>query len=106
MQQIRGKLRRLNIYLYLLEISVEIYDSFSLEDKSKIVDGIIDYAKNNFDVSATEYADREFFNLSSMAFVSVSNDKDQAKLALESIKKRIKENKQVKIIEENIQRLL
>ena len=58
------------------------------------------------DVSASEVADYEFINMSSLAFVSVSNDNTLSKSILEKIIKRIEENYQVEIIEENMQRLV
>lgn len=58
------------------------------------------------DVSASEVADHEFINMSSLAFVSVSNDNMLTKSFLEKIIKRIEENYQVEIIEENMQRLV
>ena len=58
------------------------------------------------DVSASEVADHEFINMSSLVFVSVSNDNMLSKSILEKIIKRIDENYQVEIIEENMQRLV
>lgn len=106
MLQIRAKLRRINIYLYLLEIRIKIYDSFSLKDKRRTVKSILDYARNNLSISASEYADHEFVNMASLAFVAVSNDNEFSKSVLEKVIKRIEENYQVEILEENMQRLL
>ncbi|WP_308749601.1 DUF503 domain-containing protein [uncultured Anaerococcus sp.] len=102
----REKLRRIKIYLYLLEVRIKIYDSFSLKDKRRTVKSILDYSRNNLSISASEVSDHEFVNMASLAFVSVSNDNDFSKSLLEKVIKRIEENYQVEILEENIQRLL
>ena len=57
-------------------------------------------------ISASQVSDHEFVNMASLAFVSVSNDNDFSKALLEKVIKRIEENYQVEILEENIQRLL
>ena len=57
-------------------------------------------------ISPSEVSDHEFVNMASLAFVSVSNDNDFSKSLLEKVIKRIEENYQVEILEENIQRLL
>lgn len=57
-------------------------------------------------ISVSEVSDHEFLNMASLAFVSVSNDNDFSKSLLEKVVKRIEENYQVEILEENIQRLL
>lgn len=54
-------------------------------------------------ISASEVSDHEFVNMASLAFVSVSNDNDFSKSLLEKVVKRIEENYQVEILEENMQ---
>ncbi len=40
------------MYIYLLDIEIKIYDSFSLKDKRKVVKSIIDYARNTLKISS------------------------------------------------------
>ena len=57
-------------------------------------------------ISASEVSDLEFVNMASLAFVAVSNDNEFSKSLLEKVIKRIEENYQVEILEENMQRLI
>lgn len=57
-------------------------------------------------ISASEVSDHEFVNMASLAFVAVSNDNEFSKSLLEKVIKRIEENYQVEILEENMQRLI
>ena len=103
---IREKLKRNKIYIYLLEIRLEIFDSFSLKDKRKTVKSILDYARKNLNISAAEIDCLDMINLSDLAFVSISNNNEVAKSVLEKIKRRIESNYQAEIIGENLERLV
>lgn len=104
--QIRARLRRDNIYIYLLEIRLRIFDSFSLKDKRRTVKSILDYARKNLNISAAEIGNLEIFNLADLAFVAVSNDGEVSKSVLEKVIKKIETNYQVEIIYENLERLV
>lgn len=104
--QIRARSRRDNIYIYLLEIRLRIFDSFSLKDKRRIVKSILDYARKNLNISAAEIGNLEIFNLADLAFVAVSNDGEVSKSVLEKVIKKIETNYQVEIIYENLERLV
>ena len=104
--QIRARLRRDNIYIYLLEIRLRIFDSFSLKDKRRTVKSILDYARKNLNISAAEIGNLEIFNLADLAFVEVSNDGEVSKSVLEKVIKKIETNYQVEIIYENLERLV
>ena len=104
--QIRARLRRDNIYIYLLEIRLRIFDSFSLKDKRRTVKSILDYARKNLNISAAEIGNLEIFNLADLAFVEVSNDGEVSKSVLEKVIKKIETNYQAEIIYENLERLV
>lgn len=104
--QIRARSRRDNIYIYLLEIRLRIFDSFSLKDKRRTVKSILDYARKNLNISAAEIGNLEIFNLADLAFVAVSNDGEVSKSVLEKVIKKIETNYQVEIIYENLERLV
>lgn len=104
--QIRARLRRDNIYIYLLEIRLRIFDSFSLKDKRRTVKSILDYARKNLNISAAEIGNLEIFNLADLAFVAVSNDGEVSKSVLEKVIKKIEINYQAEIIYENLERLV
>lgn len=103
---IREKLRRNKIYIYLLEIRLEIFYSFSLKDKRKTVKSILDYARKNLNISAAEIDSLDMINLADLAFVSISNDNEVAKSVLEKIQRKIESNYQVEIIGKNLERLV
>lgn len=104
--QIRARSRRDNIYIYLLEIRLRIFDSFSLKDKRRTVKSILDYARKNLNISAAEIGNLEIFNLADLAFVAVSNDGEVSKSVLEKVIKKIEINYQAEIIYENLERLV
>lgn len=104
--QIRARSRRDNIYIYLLEIRLRIFDSFSLKDKRRTVKSILDYARKNLNISAAEIGNLEIFNLAELAFVAVSNDGEVSKSVLEKVIKKIETNYQAEIIYENLERLV
>ena len=95
-----------NIFIYLLEVKLKIYDSFSLKDKRKTVRSILDYARKNLNISAAEIESQEKINLADLAFVSVSNDNEFSKEILDKVRRRIEANYQVEIIEENFESLV
>ena len=104
--QIRARSRRDNIYIYLLEIRLRIFDSFSLKDKRRTVKSILDYARKNLNISAAEIGNLEIFNLADLAFVAVSNDGEVSKSVLEKVIKKMETNYQAEIIYENLERLV
>lgn len=103
---IREKLRRIRIFIYLLEIKLRIYDSFSLKDKRRTVKSILDYARKNLNISAAEIGSLDTYNLADLAFVAVSNDGEVSKAVLEKVIKKIETNYQAEVIYENLERLV
>lgn len=96
----------INIFIYLLEVKLKIYDSFSLKDKRRTVKSILDYARKNLNISAAEIELQEKINLADLAFVSVSNDNEFSKEILDKVRRRIEANYQVEIIEEYFESLV
>ena len=89
-----------------MEVEIKIFDSFSLEDKSKVMNRIKDYAKGEADVSVKEFAEIAYSNRSSIAFVSLSEDLEIAKSALEEIIIKMEKDSQIEFISKSMQRLL
>ena len=88
-----------------MEIKIKINNSFSLKDKRKVTNSIIDYARNNLKISAAELSNNEIRNIAHMGFVTISNDNDTAKSVLEDLERRIENNYPVETIDYYIERI-
>lgn len=93
------------MYIYLLDIEIKIYDSFSLKDKRKVVKSIIDYARNTLKISSAEISANDIKNFAHLGFVTISNQNYKAKEILENLLKRIENNYPVEITNYAIERI-
>lgn len=93
------------MFIYLLDIEIKIYDSFSLKDKRKVVKSIIDYARNTLKISSAEISANDIKNFAHLGFVTISNQNDRAKEILENLLIRIEKNYPVEITNYSIERI-
>ena len=85
------------MFIYLLDIEIKIYDSFSLKDKRKVVKSIIDYARNTLKISSAEISANDIKNFAHLGFVTISNQNDRAKEILDNLLIRIVKNYPVEV---------
>jgi len=93
------------MFIYLLDIEIKIYDSFSLKDKRKVVKSIIDYARNTLKISSAEISANDIKNFAHLGFVTISNQNDRAKEILENLLIRIEKNYPVEVTNYSIERI-
>ncbi|WP_262122085.1 DUF503 domain-containing protein [Anaerococcus sp. Marseille-Q5996] len=93
------------MFIYLLDIEIKIYDSFSLKDKRKVVKSIIDYARNTLKISSAEISANDIKNFAHLGFVTISNQNDRAKEFLENLLIRIEKNYPVEVTNYSIERI-
>ena len=93
------------MFIYLLDIEIKIYDSFSLKDKRKVVKSIIDYARNTLKISSAEISANDIKNFAHLGFVTISNQNDRAKEILDNLIIRIEKNYPVEVTNYSIERI-
>lgn len=93
------------MFIYLLDIEIKIYDSFSLKDKRKVVKSIIDYARNTLKISSAEISANDIKNFAHLGFVTISNQNDRAKEILENLLIGIEKNYPVEVTNYSIERI-
>ena len=93
------------MFIYLLDIEIKIYDSFSLKDKRKVVKSIIDYARNTLKISSAEISANDIKNFAHLGFVTISNQNDRAKEILENLLIIIEKNYPVEVTNYSIERI-
>lgn len=93
------------MYIYLLEIKFTIDDAFSLKDRRKITRSILDYARKNLNISAADLSADEISNLAHLAFVSLSNDNEIAKIILEKLFRKVDSSYPINICQYEISRI-
>lgn len=93
------------MFIYLLDIEIKIYDSFSLKDKRKVVKSIIDYARNTLKISSAEISANDIKNFAHLGFVTISNQNDRAKEILDNLLIRIEKNYPVEVTNYSIERI-
>lgn len=55
------------MFIYLLEVELRLFDSFSLKDKRKVVKSIIDYGRNTLKISSAEIGENDMVNFATWA---------------------------------------
>ncbi|MFO3666151.1 DUF503 domain-containing protein [Anaerococcus sp. ENR0831] len=93
------------MFIYLLDIEIKIYDSYSLKEKRRVVKSILDYARNNLKISSAEISANDIKNFAHLGFVTISNQNDRAKEILENLLIRIEKNYPVEITNYSIERI-
>ena len=68
-----------------LELHLRIDGAFSLKEKRRVLRSILDKARNDFHVAASEVADHDLWNSAVLGFACVSNDAAHAESVLSSL---------------------
>ena len=86
------------MYVDAKEISIQIFDSFSLKDKRSVVKSILQKTRNKFNISISEVADHDMLNKASFGIATVSNSQRLNQQTFDSIIDFIENNYQVEVI--------
>ena len=73
------------MHIYLLDITFIIDDSYSLKDKRKVIQSMLDYVRNTKKMSAAELSLQDSVNMAHCGFVTISNSKIQARKMLDKL---------------------
>lgn len=72
-------------YIGILGVRIKIDSAFSLKDKRHVIKSVMEKVRNKFKFSASEVGDMDILNLSSLAFVCVSNSYSHAEERIEKV---------------------
>lgn len=81
-----------------IEVTLRIYESYSLKDKRRIVKGIVERAHQRHNVSSAEVDEMDTLNKAVIGFGMVSNDYKICRKVLQNIINKIDTNHEVEII--------
>lgn len=85
-------------YIGIMQIRIKIESAFSLKDKRQVVRSILERVEHRFKFSAGEVGDMEIINLSSLAFVCVSNSSKHIEERLNKLKNFLEDDFRFEII--------
>lgn len=81
------------------EITLYCPGAFSLKDKRQSIRSLIDKARDNWNVSASEVDHQDRHRLSKIAFSTVSSSKKQVETVFDNIERTISEDPEIQIRE-------
>jgi uncharacterized protein YlxP (DUF503 family) len=87
-----------------LEISIKIEGAFSLKDKRRVLRSLLDRARRDYRVAASEVEDQELWNSSVVGIACVSNDAAHAESILQQVVDLFDSNPEVNV-EDAIKRI-
>lgn len=87
------------MYIGILKIKIKIHDAFTLKDKRRVKQSMIEKIRLKFKVSIAEVEDHEVINLVSLGIAGVSNSNRVIENILRSIEEFIEDNYETEIIE-------
>lgn len=82
-----------------LEVTLRIYESYSLKDKRSIVKSIVERSHRKYNVSSAEVDEMDMLNKAVIWFGVVSNNRNMCRKILQNIVNDIDRKYQVEIIE-------
>ncbi|MER2063888.1 MAG: DUF503 domain-containing protein [Alkalibacterium sp.] len=82
-----------------VEITLLIFDSYSLKEKRSVIKSILRRTENRHHLSAAEVDDMELHNKAVLGFGIVGNDRKLCRIRLEEALKEIEENYEVEIVD-------
>jgi len=91
------------IHVGVLKIDFHIPESSSLKEKRSVLRHIRDKIRANFNVSISEVANHDKWQLATFAVATVSNDKKHVDATLNKIKNFFEKNKYIVIIDYQIE---
>jgi len=81
-----------------LEVTLRLFEVYSLKEKRSIVKSIVDRTKNRFNVSSAEVAEMDNLNQAVVGFAVVSNNQKITDKVLQSVVNEIDQFYEVEII--------
>jgi len=84
-----------------VEITLLIFDSYSLKEKRSVVKSILRRTENRHHLAAAEVADMDLHNKAVLGFGIVGNDRSLCRRRMEAALKEIEENYEVEILDFN-----
>jgi len=88
-------------YIGVLQIRIKIESAFSLKDKRQVVRSVLERVEHRLRFSASEVGDMDMINLSSLAFVCVSNSNKHLEERLDKLEHFLEDDFRFEIIESN-----
>lgn len=73
------------MYLMGLEMTIRLFDSYSLKDKRQVVKSIIQKVQNKYHISAAEVDDFECLNQAVLGFGLVTNSRHHGEVVLNDV---------------------
>lgn len=87
------------LFLMGVEVTLLIFDSYSLKEKRRVIKSILRRTENRHHLSAAEVGDMELQNKAVLGFGIVSNNRTLCRKRLEAVLKEIEANYEVEILE-------
>lgn len=88
-----------NLFLMGVEITLLIYDSYSLKEKRSVIKSILRRTENRHQLSVAEVGDMDLQNKAVLGFGVVSNNRTLCRKRLEAALKEIEAHYEVEILE-------
>lgn len=88
-----------NLFLMGVEITLLIYDSYSLKEKRSVIKSILRRTENRHQLSAAEVGNMDLQNKAVLGFGVVSNNRTLCRKRLEAALKEIEAHYEVEILE-------
>lgn len=85
------------MYLMGIEMTIRLYDSFSLKDKRQVIRSIISKAQHKFQISVAETGALDQLNQAIIGFGIVTNSRHQGEKVLNEVIRFVESNYQVEI---------
>lgn len=87
------------MFIYAMEIYFRLPQSYSLKDKRRTVQSILEHSRNRLKISAAEIGYQDDINQSILGFVTVSHRKDVARNALDKLFTYIESHYDIQVID-------
>lgn len=85
------------MYLMGLEITIRLFDSYSLKDKRQVVKSIVDKGQHKFKISVAEVGAYDLHNQALIGFGIVTNSNRQGEQVLNQVIRFVEETYPVEI---------
>jgi uncharacterized protein len=93
------------VHVGLLQVVLHVPDAQSLKDKRRIVRGLLDRAKQRFEVAAAEVDDQDAWQTATVGFACVSNDARHAASVMEKLLAWVRETPAAHVVEHELETL-
>jgi uncharacterized protein YlxP (DUF503 family) len=93
------------MHVGILQVVLHVPDAQSLKDKRRIVRGLLDRARQRFEVAAAEVDDQGVWQSAVVGFAAVSNDARHAATVMEKVLAWIRESPAASVVEHELETL-